>query len=338
MNLGKLKDSKWIWYGITTLIFAALIYFADVNKFVNALTSADSLMFGVAMIFGMSFFLTFGFIWHLFFRHIGLEIGFLKTMRLVMGGIFMNSVTPLGPMGGEPFMAYVVSKNTGASYEESISCIVSADIINTIPFVTFASLGILYFVIQGSMNSLILRMAAITIGFIVLAGVVAYLLWFEEEILEKYLFGILNRIENVFGGQKYVKKTKKKISEIKEAFHTVGEDPKFLAKVAPFSHLIMIGQFFSLYFILISLGIEPHIPGIIFTVAFAGFATVSPTPGGSGTFEAAFSGLLMLFYTIPMDTALAVAVLHRLTTFWPGILIGYLALLGLQNNGGPEQR
>lgn len=330
MNIGKLKESKWIWYGITTLIFAALIYFADVNKFINALASADPLMFGIAMIFGMSFFLSFGLIWHFFFQQIGLKIRFLETMRLVMGGIFMNSITPLGAMGGEPFMAYVVSKNTEASYEESISCIMSADIINTLPFVTFSSLGIIYFVIQGSMNNLMIRLATITVVFITLSGLLAYLLWFEEDILKKYLFGLLNRVEKVFGGQTYIKKAKEKISEIKESFHTVGEDPRFLMKVAASSHLIMLGQFASLFFILISLGIEPQIPGIIFTVAFAGFAAASPTPGGSGAFEAAFSGLLMLFYTIPMDTALAVAFLHRLTTYWPGILIGYISLLGLK--------
>lgn len=334
MNASDLKESRWIWYGITTLIFAALIYSADVQKFINALVSVDPLLFGVAMAFGMSFFLSFGLIWHFFFREVGLEIGFLKTMRLVMGGIFMNSMTPFGPMGGEPFMAYVVSKNTEASYEESISCIVSADIINTIPFVTFSSLGIIYFLVQGSMNNLMLRLAVITISFIAFAGLLAYLLWFEEEILEKYLFGLLNRLEKMLGGQKYVEKAKEKISEIKDAFQTVGEDPLFLAKVAASSHLIMLGQFLSLYFILLSLGIDPIIPGIIFTVAFAGFATISPTPGGSGTFEAAFSGLLMLFYTIPMDTALAVAVLHRLTTFWPGILLGYIGLIGLQRKNG----
>lgn len=327
-----MNRKRWAWYGITTLIFSALIYFADVQKFVDAISSTDPFFFGIALVFGMSFFVTFGLIWHLFFRQLGIEIRFTKTMRLVMGGIFMNSVTPLGPMGGEPFMAYVVSKNTGASYEESISCIVSADIINALPFVTFSSLGILYFVMQGSMNNLMIRLATITVAFVIIAAILAYLLWFRGKVLEKYFFSLLNKFEKVFGGGTYIEKAKKKISEVKNSFSIVGDNPMFLAKVAATSHLIMLGQFASLFFILISLGIEPQIPGIIFTVAFAGFATVSPTPGGSGTFEAAFSGLLVLFYTMPMDTALAAAVLHRITTFWPGILIGYIALLGLRSN------
>lgn len=328
-----INKKRWSWYGITTLIFAVLIYFADIQKFFEALISSDPYYFSIAFVFGLTFFLFFGIIWHMFFRKMNIRTNFLKSMKLVMAGNFMNSVTPLGPFGGEPFMAYVVSDNTDSTYEKAISCIVSADMVNTIPFITYSIAGILYFLVFRSLTDFIINLALVTGAFIVFGTSLAYLLWFEEDILKNYIFKILDRLESLVGGEKYVKMLKEKLIEIKKTFHTVGKDPKHLLKTSAVAHLSVLGQFICLYFILLSQNVTPLIAPIYFIVLLSGFATVSPTPGGSGTFEAAFSGLLMLFYTVPLDTALAIAVLFRLTTYWPGILIGYLALLDL-NGGG----
>ena len=325
-----LKNNKWVWYGITTLIFAVLIYVADVNKFIEAILSSDPYYLSIALVFGLGWFLFFGVIWHLFLTHMGIPVTFYKSLKLVMGGVFMNSITPLGPFGGEPFMAYVVSKNSKASYEKAISCIISADIVNTVPFVTYSTAGIVYFVLFRSVNNFIINLAAITGLLIVIGSIAVYLLWFEEEILERNLFKLMEKIETKIGGEKYVQKVKEKISEIKSAFQTVGESPRHLIKTIFVGHLAMLSQFICLYFILLSQNIEPLIIPIYFTVILSGFATISPTPGGSGTFEAAFAGLLLFFYTVPFDTAVAIAVLFRLTTYWPGILIGYLSLINLQ--------
>lgn len=326
----EIDKKKWGWYGVTTLIFAVLIYFADVQKFFQALISSDLSDFSIAFGFGLTWYLFFGIIWHMFFKKMNIKTDFLKSMKLVMAGNFMNSVTPLGPFGGEPFMAYVVSENTDSTYEKAISCIVSADMVNTIPFITYSLAGILYFLIFRTVNDFIFNLAVVTGVFIIFGAGLAYLLWFEEELLKNNIFRLLDRLESLIGSEKYVKLLKEKITEIKDAFHTVGEDPKHLLKTTGVAHLSVIGQFLCLYFILLSQNIDPLIAPTYFTVVLAGFATVSPTPGGSGTFEAAFSGLLMLFYTLPLDTALAVAVLFRLTTYWPGIIIGYMALLNLK--------
>lgn len=331
-----LKKSKWLWYGIATLIFALLIYLADVGKFVAALTSVDPFYMFIALIFGVSYFLFFGVIWHLFLKKMKIDVNFLKSMKLVLAGNFMNSVTPLGPMGGEPFMAYVVSKNTDASYEKAISCIVSADMVNTIPFLTYSSAGIIYFILFRSINNFIVKLAYLTAAMLIGGALFSYFLWFEEEKLKQTIFRLLDGIEARLGGDKYIEKGKDKVSEIKEAFNMVGSDPRNLLKTAAVAHLSVIAQFISLYFIMLALGVHPLLPAIYFTVVISGLATISPTPGGSGTFEAAFSGLLMVFYTLHLDTALAIAVLFRFTTYWPGIAIGYAALLTFQREREEE--
>ena len=122
---------------------------------------------------------------------------------------------------------------------------------------------------------------------------------------------------------------KEKITAVKEAFLEAGKNPRLLLEATVITHLTFITQIASLYVILLSLGLEPLIPAIYFTVMLAGVATFSPTPGGSGTFEAAFAGILMLFYPVNLATALTAAILFRLMTYWPALLIGYLAFVKL---------
>lgn len=325
-----LKDSKWVWYGVTTLIFGVLIYLADLNKFIRSLTSADPLYFLVALIFGLSFFVSNAIIWHSFLREIEISVSFLKSLKLFMAGNFMNSVTPLGNLGGEPFMAYIISKNTDANYQQAISSIVSADLVNSIPFITYSTGGIMYLFLFSSVPDLIIRATYFTVALILIGGSIAYLLWFKEDLLENFVMRMLNKIEKKIGKRKYFKAAEEKIQETINLFQSYGDNPKHLAKTSVIGHLSVITQIICLYFVLLSLGIEPEIVPITLTVILSGLAAFTPTPGGSGTIEAAFSGLLTLFLPISFDIALAAAVLFRMTTYVPGIPLGYLALINLQ--------
>lgn len=327
-----LKESKLVWYGVSTVILALLIYFADVKQFINALKSVDIFYMSLAMISGLSVFLVWGFIWDSFFDNLDIDVGLGESIQMFMAGNFMNSVTPLGQLGGEPFMAYIVSENTEASYEKSLSAVVSADLINSIPFMVYATTGFVYLLIYGTLNARIENVIILVSGLTLFVAGLIYLLWFDRKLLEKWCHGIVEFVGNKFNRtEKFVEPVKEKITEIKKTFESIGEDPRHLLKTAVISHLAPVTQFICLYFIMKGLSIEPNFIAIYMTVILAGLAMFSPTPGGSGTFEAAFAGLLVLFYPeLGLDKAVASAVLFRLTTYWPGIPIGYYALIKLK--------
>lgn len=323
-------ENKYLWFGVSGLFLALLIYFSDVEKFVNALSNADPAFLASALVLGLSAFLVWGYVWHLFFRQMDLEISFYRTMEMFMAGNFLNSVTPLGQFGGEPFMAYIVSKNTEASYEKSFSFVASADIINAVPFVTYLLAGAAYMFFFRSVNSVIAQGAYLAALLATVGGLVAYLLWFDEEKVEKYLFGALNRVQKITGhGDKLSREIKDRISAVKTSFREAGENPRMLAKAAAVTHVNFVFQGATLYLILLSLSLTPEITAIYFTVLLSGLASFSPTPGGTGTFEAAFAGVLLLFYPVGFATALTAAVLFRLASYWPGMLIGYIAFVKL---------
>jgi uncharacterized protein (TIRG00374 family) len=327
-----LKNSKVLWYGVSTVLIAALIYFADVQEFIRALRSVDPVYMTLGFISGISVFLVWGYVWHSFFIKLEIRTTLYKSYKMFMAGHFMNSITPLGQLGGEPFMAYVVSKNTDSSYEKSLSGVMSSDIINAIPVITYTAAGIIYLLLFRTLSGFVEQVIYFGLGTALIIALMIYLLWFDKKKMEAGIFGMLNFIERRLEiGDEYFEPLKSKIRSLKKSFEKIGDDPRHLVKVALISHIYFITQFICLYFILKGLEVDPGFVGIYFTVILAGLAIFAPTPGGTGAYETVFTGFLLFFYpAMDPSTAVATAILFRLTTYWPGILIGYFCILNLR--------
>lgn len=324
-------QSKRLWYGVTALLFVALVYLADVDKFLSALGRVDRPLFGVAVVIGFSSLLVWAWVWHRFFGQMAIPASPSETVRMFLSGQFLNSITPLGQFGGEPIMALVISETTDTEYENAIACVVSADILNAAPFFTFTIGGIVYLSIVGTVGEFLLQVGLIAATILVGGGIVVYLLWSTNGALTGGLITALDRLEHIIGrGEGVFQSLRESIGGIEAAFQQAGSDRRFLLSTAAGSHLAIIAQIASLYFVFLALGIEPRILPLYFIVTLSTLATLSPTPGGSGTYEAAFSGLMTLFYSVEWATALTAAVLFRLTTYWPGLVVGYLSLLTLK--------
>jgi uncharacterized protein (TIRG00374 family) len=330
-NFKEVGESKILWYGVSTAILLVLIYLADFRKFIGALSSIEPFSMIMALLLGLSVFPVWGYVWHSLFEITGIETTLNKSYKIFLGGNFMNSVTPLGQIGGEPFMAYIVSKNTNASYEKSLSSVISADLVNAIPFLIFTVLGVAYLLVfKTGMNQFMRNITYLIFALVSVLSLVTYLIWFRSNILRSKVSKWLKLIkENTNIESKILNEIDQKVETLWDTFEEAGKKPVNLGKLIFLSHTAILTQFGCLYFILLGMGVEPNFSGIFLTVIMGSLALWSPTPGGTGTVEAAFSALLISFYPVGMDTAVASAVLFRLTTFWPGIFIGYISLIRL---------
>lgn len=97
-------------------------------------------------------------------------------------------------------------------------------------------------------------------------------------------------------------------------------------------HFAYIAKFLALYAVMVSLGVSVNFFEIMLMVSLVVVANFSPTPGSTGTFEAAMTGLILLFVDISLATAVSAAILYRLSTYWVGVGVGYMALLSLGMN------
>lgn len=326
-----------LWFGVSTGIIAVMVYLADTQRFISAVQQAQLLYMIPAFFFGLSVFVVWSYTWYRFFKDMSMEVSFPRTFQLFMAGNFFNSVTPLGQFGGEPFMAYVISKNTDYSAEKGFSAVLSADIMNAAPTLTFVIGGAVYqFLFKNAIMDILLTVMYIVLLTTVVGGVVVYFLWFKSGTIENILINALERVVVTMGrGEKYVRSLEERLERVQSAFSEIGDDPVELFKTAFVAHIGFLFQVFCIAFILLSLGFSFDLTPLYFTITLASLASFSPTPGGSGTYEAAMAGLLSLFLGMPFAQALVAAILFRMTTYWPGIVIGYISFNML--NGGVER-
>lgn len=331
------RVEKALWFGVSTAIFAGLIYFADLGKFLDALASASLVLLVPAFVAGFSVFFVFGYTWHRFMRKVGIEVSYFESLKFFFAGQFMNSVTPLGQFGGEPFMAYIVQRNTGASYEKSLSTVFSADVVNAIPMLTFLLGGTAYLFLFSSLNSLIIQVIYAGIVLTGLGGLIVYLLWFKAGSIESYILRLLRYFSGVIGrGESLVERAETRLQRMQNTFESIGENPRHLFQTAVVAHIYFVLQVICLYFVMLSFGVSTDFTPLYFIIAISSLANFAPTPGGSGAFEASMAAIMSspLLLGIDFEVAVAAAIIFRLTTYWPGLLVGYLSLLSVENGGG----
>ncbi len=320
-----------IWFGVSTLILLAMVYFADVGDLVRAVSAAELLVLVPALLLGFATNFVWSYTWFSFFKALELPISYFKTFKIFLAGRFLDNITPLGTFGGEPFMAYVISSNTDASYEKAFSTVFSADMVNVTPPFTFIVAGSVYLLFFGSLNEVILQTLLLALLATIGAGVVVYFLWFKTEKLEKVSVGAVRWISGHLGlGRKIVTAINGRIYRLRENFRKIGESPRHLLKTAVIAHLGFILEIVTIYLILMSLGVEVDFAPLYFVMPLAALANFSPMPGGSGAYEAALSGLLTFFFEVSFASALLAAILFRMAVYWPVIGVGYISLNLLQ--------
>jgi uncharacterized protein (TIRG00374 family) len=328
------RDSKILWFGISSAIVLGMIYFADVNQFLNALKTADPVPLVPAFILGIVIFGFLSEIWFRFFRNMNVGLSRFETLEIFMAGNFLNSITPLGQFGGEPLMAYIISRNSDSSYEKAFSAVFSGDMMNSLPTITFVIGGGIYLAIFGGLQDTILKIFAAAIVILVVGAFIMYNLWFNSGKIEGLLLGAVEKIVSLIGrGENLVDAVEERLERVEESFKVVGNNPMEILKSAVISHVGFLVQVFCLFFILLSLGYNMDLAPLYFVITLAGLANFSPTPGGSGTYEAAMAGLLTLFSSVPFASALIAAIIFRLTTYWPGIILGYFFLNRIEYGG-----
>lgn len=318
------------WFAIATILLVILISLADVEKFLQYIGSANKYYLLVALCFGLGAIPFLANSWHQFINRVGGNQPFRNSLQLFMAGNFMNAVTPLGQFGGEPFMAYIIKDNTDISYQQALSSVISADIINTIPILTYTLIGTLYLFASSSLNNFLLELLFVVFVFTVVGGTLTFLLWFKTGFIEQRLLISVEKITSILGrGQKYIESLEKRLAEIQESFETLGSSKTFLAKTALVAHIFFGMQVAAFYFIITALGLDIPIVLIFFALPLASLATFAPTPGGSGAYEATMTTILMTTIGLGYTPALAASVLYRAVTYWQDIVLGYLAFVTL---------
>jgi len=115
---------------ITTSVLLLLLVFTGFERSINIISNADLVLVLVALVLANSGILITATIWKEVLAALDLEISFKECVKLVFSNTLINNLTPFGHLGGEPFVVYKVSKDTGKDVESVLSAIIVSDVIN----------------------------------------------------------------------------------------------------------------------------------------------------------------------------------------------------------------
>lgn len=242
-----------------------------------------------------------------------------------LAATFADYVTPFGKVGGNPFIAYVLAQDERISYEESLAGIVTADLLNLVPFFVFAGAGlgalVLFGDVPATVQPLIAGLAVVAVA--APAGVYASYRYREgvESVLTTVLSPVAAHTDRVS-----VESVRGRLDAFYQRIDRISGHPRVLAATLGYSFLGWI--FFALPLYLAGRAVGVHLDPllVLFLVPASSLAGVTPTPGGVGGVVVVLAALLIALAPLQPSTAAAVALLYRVASYWYVVGIGGVAV------------
>jgi len=308
-------------FGVAAVVLVLLVDFVGTEQVLDRLLAADPRWVAVGCLSTALCLTAWGKAWQIVLRVAGIEESFSRLVVTYYAATFANYVTPLGQAGGEPFIAYVLSRDTDASYEDSLASVVTADLLNLFPFVTFAGVGFAALLYQSSLPEAVEPLAGGLVALSVGVPVVAAVGWRFRKRLGRVglrLAAPLVRRTPVItlGG------LRERVRETEAAFQRIARDRRALAEALAFSYVGWVFFAFPLYAVGQAVDAEIALLLVFFVVPASTLAGIVPSPGGSGAVEAALVVLVFALTALSTGQATAVALLYRVASYWFALLLG----------------
>ncbi|WP_164471629.1 lysylphosphatidylglycerol synthase transmembrane domain-containing protein [Halosimplex salinum] len=313
-------------FAIALVVLALIAYGIGLDKIQRELADADLRWLAAGCLSTAIGLVAWAKAWQVVLGVVGYRVPFRKLVVTYYAATFANYVTPLGQAGGEPFIAYVLSRDTEASYEDSLASVVTADLLNLLPFFTFAAIGTVVLVAQQTLSNRIRGVAGILVVFAVGAPVVAVLGWRSRRRLGALALRVVAPVAN---RTRFVTLDgiRERLRELNTAFERIAADRRALAHALAYSFVGWLFFALPLYFAVLAVGREISLFLVFFIVPASTLAGLTPSPGGLAGVEAALAGLLGTLGGFTFATGLSIAIVYRLASYVFAVLVGGVAAL-----------
>ena len=280
----------------------------------DALARADLRWVAIACLSTCGYLLAWTKTWQVVLDAGGISIPYRELVPTYLAATFANYTTPFGQAGGEPFIAYVLSADTHASYEESLASVSTADLLNLLPFFTFAGVGLAALAITGTVppgaRSILVGLAAIAIG----VPALVYGAWRRRDLVENILttlaHPVTKRTDRIAMAQ-----VNARIDSFYDQLARIADEPRDLLVGLVYSYLGWVFFAAPLYFAALALGLPVDPLLVAFLVPASSLAGFVPTPGGLGGVSTALVALVVALTPVGAGPAAALALLYRATSY-----------------------
>lgn len=313
-------------FAVGIIILAVFTLLVDTRQVLAAFLRADptavALGWGIAAVSTLFFALG----WWVIVRE-GFDFTVGEGIRYYLAVQAVNRITPLGRMGGEPFMAYMLSKHQDASMEESLGIMLPADLLGFVQAFTYAG-GSLLLLLLAVAHPLLVKFFLVLAGLAALSLLLFVTLWRRGEAIIGYIKraivtvrGWLDRF-NLVGGKPADGSSDTTGDVFEEAFGRA-LSPRRIGIMLGLSHIAGFLEIVAGYVLLLAVGGKAPFLVVAFAVPFSALLSgLLPLPGGLGGREVGLSLLLALFTGVPPAVGFATALLFQLVKYWGVLLAG----------------
>ena len=264
--------------------------------------------------------------WDITLSVVDVEIPFRSIVGTYYAATFVDYATPFGKAGGGPFVAYVLSTDERATFEDALASVVTADTLNLVPFFTFAGVGFLALATTGGIPTgfrvLIYGLAALLI---VIPGI-GYLAWTRRGAVEAALVAVVRPVTR-YTTRVSVDGVRERVEQFYHRLDAITGTNHAVSRTLVYAYVGWAFFAAPLYLAGMAVGITVDPLLVLFVVPASTLASFIPTPGGLGGVEAAMSGLLVALGGLTPATAAAIALLYRVASYWFVVGVGGAAAL-----------
>jgi len=300
--------------GAAVLVLAVLTVLVGVDSVFAELGRADPRL--VAVVAGAI--LTWLVLWGIGLRvvlaAVGTRISVVDAVLVHAGAAFANHVTPFGQAGGEPIAAWLLSDVSDAPFERSMAAITSFDVINVIPSLTFAIVGLAYYSAVATLGTTVQWLAAGVVVLTVVVPVVGVTAWRHRETVQSGIARVVTPPARLLGrllprvSPPTSEAVEERIGRFLAGLESVASDPRRVTAALALSGSGWLVQAAGLWVALLAVGVTvpPYVP--LFVVPLGTVAGAMPTPGGLGGTETV-QVVLLTAATTAAESAITAAVL-----------------------------
>jgi uncharacterized protein (TIRG00374 family) len=264
--------------------------------------------------------------WQIVIGSLGVSVTYRRLVVTFLAATFANYVTPMGQAGGEPFIAYVLARDSEATYEESLASVVTADLLRALPFFNVGLVGLGYLAATAGISESTEELAAALVGLAVGIPVAVVALWRHREAVQR---GVLRVVGPVARRTPRISadELRGRIERLYASVERITGSRRALLAAVAFAYVGWV--FFALPLYLSGLALSLPVPPLVvaFLVPASVIAGSTPTPGGLAAIEGTLVVLLGALTALTAPEALAVTTVYRLTSYWFVVAVGGLAAL-----------
>ncbi|WP_290812405.1 YbhN family protein [Halovivax sp.] len=321
---------------IAAVLLALLVTLVGREQVFEDLSGANPTVVALGLGSGALMLVFRGLVWVQFLRTIDASITRRHVYGIFFSAMFVKYVTPYGQVATEPFVAYIASRDAEMAYEDGLAGVLSADVLNYVPYYSFGFLAIGWTIANGAVGADIqsyliafsgVFLALITLSFVVVKrpGVIYRIVLGTVSVVQRPV----SRVAGGFAAKLSPAAVRERLDGFYRSVDVIAADRKLLVVSTLYAHVGMVFLMLPIYLGGQALGYDIAVSVVVLAAALGKLGAFVPAPGGLGGVEGFVTGALVILGSLSPSAAFSIALIYRVCTYWLTIFVGGMGAFAL---------